>query len=159
VTCHGGAHETIRRILVAVLFAAMAVSLGESDRVSRAQIVDNVSVSVRVSPLQAKLVVAPERVRVGRVVVAISQISNVGHSRVFVLESRLGYQTGALRVLLHIGPRETAIRPHAHRTDVWVLLAQRPGQFVLVASAAAMTSDGVPIHVDSNGEMLDVRPR
>lgn len=159
MTCHGGAHETTRRILIAVLLAAMAVSFGESAGVSRAQIIDNVSVSVRVSPLQAKLVVVPDRVRVGQVVVAISQISNVGHSRVFVLESRLGYQTGALRVLSHIGPRETAIRPYAYRTDVWVLLAQRPGQFVLVASATAMTSDGVPIHVDSNGEMLNVRPR
>lgn len=90
---------------------------------------------------------------------AISQISNAGRSRVFLLEQRLGYQTGALRVLLHIGSRETmSCRSHIGRY-VWVLLAQRPGRFVLVASATAMTSDGVPIHVDSNGEMLDVRPR
>jgi hypothetical protein len=159
MTCHGGAHRTIRRILVAVLFAAMAVSLGESDGIARAQIVDDVAISVRVSPLQATLVVAPKRVRVGQLVVAISQISNGGDSRILVAEPRLQYQTGALRVLLHIGSRETAIRPHAYRTDAWVLIAQRPGQFVLVASAAAMTADGVPIQVDSNGELLDVRPR
>jgi len=30
---------------------------------------------------------------------------------------------------------------------------------VLTASAAAMTSDGVPIRVESNGELLDVQPR
>jgi hypothetical protein len=141
------------------LFAAMAVSSIEPDGVSRAQIIDHVSASVRVNPLEAKLVVGPERVRVGQVVVAISQISNAGRSQVFLLEPRLGYQTGALRVLLHVGSRETVVRPFAYRTDVWVLQAQRPGQFVLVASATAMTSDGVLIHVDSNGEMLDVRPR
>jgi len=148
-----------RRILVAGLFVAMAVSLGEAGGVSRAQLVDDVSVSVRVSPLRAKLVVAPERVRVGRSSCGKARISNVGDSRVFVQLPRLGYQTDALARAVARRARETAIRPHAHRTDVWVLIAQRPGQFVLTASAAAMTLDGVPIRVDSNGELLDVRPR
>jgi hypothetical protein len=98
-------------------------------------------------------------VRVGQLVVEISEISNRSDAPVAVLEPRLEFRAGALSTLLHVGSKHPTIRPHQRRIDLWVLQARRSGSFVLVASAAALTSSGVRFMVESNGEMLIIRPR
>jgi len=148
-----------RNLIVAAAIAVMAGLPPACGGITRAQTVDDVAATVRVSPVQARLNIAPTRVRIGQFVVAIGQFSNLSDSAVAVLEPRMGFQAGAFSIVLHAGSRQAIIRPHSRRTDVWLLRARRSGTFVLMASTTALTSEGVRLVVDSNAEVLSVRPR
>ena len=152
--------DRTRSTLIIVLALAVTFTLfGGAPRVSRGQTVDDVSATVLVSPLRARLLLAPSHVRVGGVVVGLLTLTNVSDQSVLVLRTDLIFDAGALRTLLHIGAPRQILRPHTGRTDLWLMRAVRPGNFIVVASAAALTADLSTAQVESRAELLDVRPR
>lgn len=154
---HGG--RTRIKLIIVLALAATVTLCGGDPRVSRGQTVDDVSATVLVSPLRARLLLVPSHVRVGGLVVGVLTLTNVSDESVLVLRADLIFDAGALRTLLHIGARRQILRPRAGRTDLWLMRAVRPGNFIAVASAAALTADLSTAQVESGAELLGVRPR
>lgn len=95
-----------------------------------------IGASVTVSGLQVTLF-APDQVRAGRPFLALALVSHAGPN---VLEGawvRLGYDHAGVRSLGPASRRLGTVHPHGWRWAIWVLKAEAPGQYVVVARVEA----------------------